>query len=631
MKIRPLAFGGVLLALFLLLAPATAQDASLIWTLPGFSGGTVQAEALEEHLITLEIAEDIPNVTATCRNVETGEEGSVSLTPVTRQTSPNGYTLQVDMAQEWLGLPYPVNPWALESKPLAIISERARRSPYNMTSAEIRAEFAWVSAYMLQTAHHAYGLPLGDGLLECNFQAGNVTSAPLIIQFGRGQPSGVFERDFSLPAMTDWTTWVIDETFTAEPPSAPDDYQAELNILLDLQTSRTPAQIALIRKWDNGSAVSPWIEIALSSVIEYHVNPPRASRAYALVSVAMYDALVAAAQLVAPEGYVPPCQLDRSLTPIAPCESSHYLSEHALVAGAASTVLLYLFPDQADHWTALADEALQTRLWAGANYPSDLEASFRLGQQVGERVIDRARNDGSDAAFTGEAPQGDAYWIPDIPAFAGPQEPMAGTWEAWNLTSGDRFRPPPPPQYGTPEFEAEMREVYEIGGSLTLEQQQMASFWEDKLGTATPPGHWNIIALRLVREAGLSSGDAARVFATLGTAQADAFITTWDTKYTYWSIRPVTAIRRLIDPNWRPYIYTPGFPSYISGHATTSGAACTVLAAFFPEHADQLMAWGEEAALSRLYGGIHYRADNEVGFEVGQQVGAEALARIGLR
>jgi membrane-associated phospholipid phosphatase len=92
-----------------------------------------------------------------------------------------------------------------------------------------------------------------------------------------------------------------------------------------------------------------------------------------------------------------------------------------------------------------------------------------------------------------------------------------------------------------------------------------------------------------------------------------------------WSLRPITAIRRLIDPSWSSYIVTPPFPSYTSGHSTTSGAASTVLAAFCPAKAAELAAIAEEAALSRLYGGIHFRSDKEVGLAVGRRVGGVAL------
>jgi membrane-associated phospholipid phosphatase len=93
----------------------------------------------------------------------------------------------------------------------------------------------------------------------------------------------------------------------------------------------------------------------------------------------------------------------------------------------------------------------------------------------------------------------------------------------------------------------------------------------------------------------------------------------------------VTAIRREFDPSFLSYIVTPPFPSYISGHSTTSGAASTVLAARFPRAAWQLRALADEAAVSRLYGGIHFSSDNETGLAVGRKVGRVAVDRYDLR
>jgi membrane-associated phospholipid phosphatase len=160
-----------------------------------------------------------------------------------------------------------------------------------------------------------------------------------------------------------------------------------------------------------------------------------------------------------------------------------------------------------------------------------------------------------------------------------------------------------------------------VSRSLTAEQKRIATFWADGPGTATPPGHWNQIALRMLSVASWSTLGESRLFSMLNTAQADAFIACWDAKYTYWSLRPVTAIRRLIDRSWLSYITTPPFPAYVSGHSTTSGAAATVLGAFFPDQAGELDAMAEEAAISRLYGGIHFRSDNEAGLKLGRRVG----------
>jgi membrane-associated phospholipid phosphatase len=172
--------------------------------------------------------------------------------------------------------------------------------------------------------------------------------------------------------------------------------------------------------------------------------------------------------------------------------------------------------------------------------------------------------------------------------------------------------------------------VYEVSRSLSAEQKRIADFWADGPGTDTPPGHWNRIALGLIRSYGLSAREAARVLAALNTAQADAFIACWDAKFIYWSERPLTAIRRELDPGWLPYIATPPFPSYVSGHSSTSGAASTVLARSFPREAERLRAWADEAALSRLYGGIHFRSDNDAGLTLGRTVARAAIARYGV-
>jgi hypothetical protein len=171
--------------------------------------------------------------------------------------------------------------------------------------------------------------------------------------------------------------------------------------------------------------------------------------------------------------------------------------------------------------------------------------------------------------------------VPTPPAFAPPLEVLAGTWRTWNIRSGSQFLPDPPPAFGGKAYAREVAEVYKVSRSLTDEQKQIANFWADVPGTVTPTGHWNQIALELIRGHRLSAPAAARVLAALNTAQADAFIACWNAKFTYWSERPVTAIRRELDPSWLSYIGTPPFPSYVSGHSSTSGAASRVLAAYF--------------------------------------------------
>jgi membrane-associated phospholipid phosphatase len=624
-----------------LVFPVTAQDITLQWSVPGVPSDVhiVTAAALDENLLTLDISGIEPGtrpaVQLACENRETLEQGTVMLTPLAATATDAGMALQFDLANAWASLPYPPDPWGMQSKPLAIIGQRNEIAPSRMAPAQLRAEFAWVRGYMLETAAHQYRLPLGNGHLRCVFRLDEAQSAALDVQFGRGLLDGPYPRDLSTPDMGRWQTWVIDDEFTSELPPRPlagsAALRGELDTLLELQSRRSYHEMNLIRRWDDGSAVGPWIDIAMSSVLESHINPPRAARAYALVSVAMYDALGALSRDDALQDYVEPCALEPALLPVGTvCGTGASPLEHAVVAGAASTVFADLFPNRAAEFAAWAQEAAEARLWAGASLPVDAEAGLALGRQVGALVLARAHADRSDSVFTGTIPTGPSLWVPDLPSFAGPQEPMVGQWQPWNLTRPDQFRPGPPPEVGSPEFAADLEEVYAVGQNLSIEQEEIASDWEDKLGTYTPSGHWNAIALHLVRENGFSTARTALLFATLNTAQADAFIAAWDAKYTYWSMRPITAVHRLIDPDWLPYIYTPPFPSYISGHATTSAASAEVLSGFFPERRDQLHGWAEQAALSRLYGGIHFRTDNEVALRVGHEVGTAALDRISL-
>ena len=137
-----------------------------------------------------------------------------------------------------------------------------------------------------------------------------------------------------------------------------------------------------------------------------------------------------------------------------------------------------------------------------------------------------------------------------------------------------------------------------------------------------------MIALDLLRAPDSGLRTTTLVLAALNTAQADAFIACWDSKYAYYAERPVTAIRRDVDPNWLRLLTTPPFPTYVSGHSTTSAAAATVLSAFFPAHRAQLQAWANEAATSRLYAGIHFRNDNDAGLALGTAVAQAALDRL---
>jgi membrane-associated phospholipid phosphatase len=176
---------------------------------------------------------------------------------------------------------------------------------------------------------------------------------------------------------------------------------------------------------------------------------------------------------------------------------------------------------------------------------------------------------------------------------------------------------------GSEAFAAALAETRRFGEERTPEQLRIAEHWADGPGTATPPGRWNEIARRLIAKKGLSGLDGARVLAYLNMAMHDACVGAWDTKYAYWLIRPSQADDAIATP-----VGLPNFPAYVSGHAAFSGAAAEVLAAFFPADKRELRAMAEEAALSRVYGGIHYRFDGDDGLALGRDVATAVIERM---
>ena len=351
-------------------------------------------------------------------------------------------------------------------------------------------------------------------------------------------------------------------------------------------------------------AVEPWLDRAMALVSRRPKDPVTASRNYALVAVAMYDAAVAAEHWQAEHGV------------------DGYPSTRAAIAGAGSRVIAYAFPE---HPAARLDADAEAAAGPGAG----AAAGLALGRGVAERVIAYARADGSDAAWDGRRPRFRGAWEPPPGSAARPVAPTGGTWKTWVMTSGRQFRPPPPPRYGSPRYMRELREVVAVRSGLTAEQKRIAEFWAGGDGTELPPGRWIKVVLEYLRgQPAMSEARAARVFALVTVAMADGGVAAWDAKYAYWTVRPENAIRDLLpEPGWKPHLSTPFFPAYVSGHATYSGAAAEVLAHLFPADAELWRERAEEAAVSRLYGGIHFRADNEAGMRMGVRIGRLVVAR----
>jgi membrane-associated phospholipid phosphatase len=433
------------------------------------------------------------------------------------------------------------------------------------------------------------------------------------------------------PAGT-WRTWVLrspSEIKVAPPPDgrATEDEQTELR---RLAAGRTPEMVEKVRHWNQDPANKPWVDLNLELVTAGVKDPPLASRGYALTNVAVYDAVVSAWHWKHAYDREGPGGVS-TLAPVGTEPS--YPSEHAAIAGAASRVLAYLFPDvPAARFEQLAEEAATSRVWAGANFPSDVDAGLQLGRAVGDAVVARAKADGASRPWDGARPagigSGPQFWEPPPGRVTPPTQPLAGTWATWVLSSGSQLRPPPPPAYGSPQFLADCKEVMEVAAHLTPEQADIAEFWSGGQGTALPPGLWNQILFTYVRAARFDTPRATRAFALVNVALADAGVAVWDAKFAYWSPRPLNAIRNAgLDPAWSSLLPTPPFPSYVSGHAGYSGAASEVLAYLFPSGAAEFRAKAEEASMSRLYGGIHFRIDNDQGLRLGRELGRLVVQR----
>ena len=437
---------------------------------------------------------------------------------------------------------------------------------------------------------------------------------------GCGGSSGDSKRLGKESAAGSWKPWVLSSPaeVAVPPPPAAGSAAAKRDMQELAAAQRDSAAVARARAQRNDPVVQPWLSRAMTLVSQREKNPPRASRAYGIVSVAMYDAAVAAAYWR--ERY--------KHTSSGVKSGPSYPSEVAAVAGAGSRAVGYTFAEASrSRLDAAADDVARSQVVTGASSPLDAQRGLALGRAVADKVIARAKTDGSDRRWDGKRPpHTPQYWDPPPGSLARPVEPLAGTWRTWLMTRGSEFRAPPPPKFGSPQFLDEARELVRIRNNLTAQQKQIATFWAGGQGTPLPPGIWNQVMFGYVRGKHLGVASQTRVFALLNVAMDDAGIAAWDTKFTYWNPRPENAIRDSgVDRHFKPFLNTPFFPAYVSGHSTYSAAAGEILAHLFPKDAKLWRAKGREAGYSRLLGGIHWRSDNVWGLSMGLKIGRLAV------
>jgi membrane-associated phospholipid phosphatase len=417
-----------------------------------------------------------------------------------------------------------------------------------------------------------------------------------------------------------WKTWVLTSPrqFRLQTPPDRAATEAEIKVLKDLAAKRSGEARLQIEFWSAGGPLYRWDRIALEESLGHLVNNNRGPRVLALVSVAMHDAILAAWDAKYLYNRPRPSVADPSLTAGVPTpRSPAYPSEHAVVAGAASAVLGYLFPDAAARLNSLAEEDGRMQVLAGIQYPSDVTAGLELGRKVAALVIERAKGDGSDAVFNGQIPKGPGYWTGTDPI-----EPTMGTWRTWVLQSGAQFRPGPPPAYDSDQKKAELAEIKTF--PRTPKSNDAAFFWQFAVAGTRGYHWWHAQVGEQIALHGLDTNPprAARAYALQSVAQYDAMVACWDGKYAYWAIRPFQ-----LDPEVKTLFPTPNHPSYPAAHACQSGANGVILSYLFPSEASRFMSLAREAGESRIWAGIHYRSDIVAGFELARKVAGAVIER----
>jgi len=392
---------------------------------------------------------------------------------------------------------------------------------------------------------------------------------------------------------------------------------------------------------------SAWFDLALELVrTTPGFSPPVASRAFGYAGTTLYEAIVpgiAGGRSLA--GRLN--GLDRAPQP---AKGLHWPT---VANSALAAILRSLFPTtSSENRTAIDELERRFHQEGSAVLPRGVHRhSAARGAAVAAHVFEWSRADGAHEAFRDnfppyDRPVGPGLWVPTPPAFSPALQPYWDRNRAFVLAAPETCSPGPPPDYSeapNSAFYAEANECYLASSSLTAEQEEIARFWADDPGqTATPPGHSISILTQVARRFDLPLDQAAEAYMKVGIAVADAFISCWHTKYRDNLLRPVTYIRDHIDSGWLPLLATPPFPEYTSGHSVQSGAAARVLTNLFGDQAftdhthdargleprsfSSFTEAAQEAAISRLYGGIHFRAAIERGLEEGDCVGEAVSA-----
>ncbi len=430
-----------------------------------------------------------------------------------------------------------------------------------------------------------------------------------------------------------------------------------LLIMAGCQPSATPAEY-------NAKAADPERYNAclnkLTQVVIHDIfSPPVASRIYAYATLAGYEALVPSnAHFVSLGG-----QLKRFAPGPQPQTGQDYC--YPLASAKAFLTVARALTFSQEFYDEFEKEFYEQYLKDGV--PGDVyDRSMKFGEAIAKHVLDYAGKDQykQTRGFKYTVTNEDGTWVPTPPAYMDAAEPQWNKIRCFAMDTCNQFMPPRPYAFsmakGSPYYKQVM-EVYEAGKNLTKEQQDIAYFWDDNafvMNVAghvsyaskkmTPGGHWLGMAETVARQEHKSLIECAETYALTAFALADGFISCWDEKYRTKTVRPETVINKVVDPQWQPFLQTPPFPEYPSGHSVISASAATVLTQLLGDKVaftdsteyryghgvrsfTSFMDAARQASISRFYGGIHYQQALTEGQLEGIQVGQNVLKKLKTR
>jgi hypothetical protein len=399
----------------------------------------------------------------------------------------------------------------------------------------------------------------------------------------------------------------------------------------------------------------------LTDVITYDIfTPPVASRIYAYAHLAAYEVMTQGdSTYTSLEGQL------KDFKNVLPPDSGKVIDfpYASLIAFMEVGRTLTFSKDQTDR---IVDSIKLLAKEHGM--PEEMKKQSELyGEQVAKAVLAWSKKDNyaetrSAAKYT--VPNDEGRWIPTPPGYFQAVEPQWKTIRTITLDSSNQFPPPPPCIFSNrsdSEFYNMAKQVFDTVSNLTEEQKAIASFWDCngfKLNVVghtmyatkamTPGGHWMGITGIIAKDKKADFAKTVYSYTTVAFGVMDAFIACWDAKYTFGLVRPETVINKYMDPNWKPFLQTPPFPEYTSGHSIISVAAATILEHIYgaqtPFRDSTERPWGfadrnfqtprqaaDEAGISRFYGGIHYRPSILVAREQGEHIGNWVMSKLRMR